>query len=118
MNLVMSTGPAEVALADRKSGRRPFTRETLTRNIWEPSMGANLNTGPCVTGRADNYEISWYTISSSGGTQNREYRDVTIVQSPNRARYSWLWCREATGWFGFRHDVGITCLRAGGAAHE
>ena len=69
MNLAMHTCRVNVHPARGESERHSFTRETVTCSIEENSMGANLNTRLCVTGRADNRQGLWYTFWSPGGPQ-------------------------------------------------
>ena len=64
--------------------------------------------GDCLRERADNHEISWYNFLSPGGAKAC-FRDGTTVQSPNHRRFSGVRCREATGCFRFRHDIGVIC---------
>ena len=69
MNLAMPTGPAIVSPTLGESEQPSFTRETLSRATGEDSLGANLNTSLCVTGRAYNCLELWYNFSSPGGPQ-------------------------------------------------
>jgi len=54
MNQVTPTGPANAYPAGGESDRDSITLDSLTRVIGgKTSMGADLNTEVCVTGRAD-----------------------------------------------------------------
>ena len=67
MNLVTPIYRANACPTGGESERRSFTRGTLTRAIGgKTSMGADLNTLVCVTGRADDAQESWYTFWPQG----------------------------------------------------
>ena len=67
MNQVTLTGPANAYPAGGESDRDSITLDSLTRVIGgKTSMGADLNTEVCVTGRADDARKSWYTLWLQG----------------------------------------------------
>ena len=64
MNLVTPISRANAYPAGGGSDRYSITRDSLTRAIaGKTSMGADLNTRLCVTGRADDFHKLWYNSS-------------------------------------------------------
>ncbi len=96
-------GAGDVCPPVERSGS-PFVRFLNSAKRYQKGNGLER----CVRERADNYEISWYTSWSPEGAKVC-FRDGTTVQSQDHRRFSGVRCREATGCFRFRHDIGVTC---------